>query len=99
VARIVRVQNGPHEQVGSDLAPSLVVVGCVGQVDDELGGSGRAHGKARAREVLEKLAEELGIPDLDRDGPQFASSIGRDRCVRKPFPGAFLLAASDRSPQ
>ena len=83
------MQNGPDEQVGCDLAPSLVVVRCVGQVDDELGGSGRAHREARAREVLEKLAEELGIPDLDGDGPQFASSIGRDRCVRKPSPGGF----------
>jgi hypothetical protein len=88
------VEDRPDEQVGSDLAPALIMVGGVGQVDYELRRADRARGEARAREVLEELAEELGIPDLDSDGPQFVPSIGPDRCVRKPFTGAFLLATT-----
>ena len=82
------MEDAPDQQVGSDLAPPLVVVGRVGQVDDDLRGSDRAHGEARAREVLEELAEELGFPDLDSDGPQFEPSIGRARRVHKPSNGA-----------
>src|SRR5687768_9146824 len=96
VARVLGVENRPDEQVRRDLAPSLLVVGRVGQVDDELRGADRARGEARAREVLAELAEELGVPDLDRDGPQFARSIGRASCVRKPCLGLFLLATPGR---
>lgn len=73
------MEHGPDEQVSGDLAPSLLVVGRVGQVDEDLGGSDRTRGKARAREVLDELAEELGLLDLDGDGPQFAFTIGRTR--------------------
>jgi hypothetical protein len=73
------MEHGPDEQVSGDLAPSLLVVGRVGQVDDDLGRSDGARGEARAREVLDELAEELGLLDLDGDGPQFASTIGRTR--------------------
>jgi hypothetical protein len=96
VARVLRVENRPDEQMRPDLAPSLLVVGRVGQVDDELRGADRARGEARAREVLAELAEELGVPDLDRDGPQFARSIGRASCVRKPCLRLFLLATPGR---
>jgi hypothetical protein len=68
------VEDGPDEQVRPDLAPALLVVGRVREIDDELPGADRVRGEARAREVLEELAEELGIPDLDSDGPQFAST-------------------------
>jgi hypothetical protein len=73
------VEDGPDEQVRPDLAPALLVVGRVREIDDELPGADRARGEARAREVLEELAEELGIPDLDSDGPQFVSTIGWTR--------------------
>jgi hypothetical protein len=96
VARVLRVEDRPDEQVRSDLAPPLLVVGRVGQVDDELRGPDRARGEARAREVLAELAEELGVPDLDRDGPQFPRSIGRASRVRKPSLGLFLLATPGR---
>jgi hypothetical protein len=88
------VENRPDEQVCFHFAPPLLVVRRVGQVDDELRGADRARGEARAREVLAELAEELGVPDLDRDGPQFARSIGRASCVRKPYLGLFLLTAT-----
>ena len=73
------MEHGPDEQVSGDLATSLLVVGRVGQVDDDLGRSDGARGEPRAREVLDELAEELGLLDLDGDGPQFASTIGRTR--------------------
>jgi len=79
VARILRVEDGPDEQVRTDLAPALLVVGRVREVDNELPGADRTRGEARARKMLEELAEELGIPDLDSDGPQFARTIGRIR--------------------
>ncbi|MGH3036582.1 MAG: hypothetical protein ACRDMU_05315 [Gaiellaceae bacterium] len=65
--------------MGADLALPLFVVRGVRQVDDDLVRSDRARGKTRAREVLDEFAEELGVPDLDRDGPQFARTIGRAR--------------------
>jgi hypothetical protein len=73
------VEDGPDEQVGADLALPLLVVRGVRQVDDDLVRSDRARGEARARKVLDELAEELGLPDLDRDGPQFSRTIGRAR--------------------
>lgn len=73
------MENGPDEEVGADLALALLVVRGVRQVDDDLVRPDRARGEARARKVLDELAEELGIPDLDRDGPQFARTIGRAR--------------------
>ena len=73
------MEDGPDEEVGAHLALPLLVVRGVRQVDADLGRTDRARGEARAREVLDELAEELGVPDLDRDGPQFARTIGHAR--------------------
>ena len=70
------MEDAPDEQMGRDLPARLLVVGGVRELDDQLRRPVRAHGEARAREMLVELAEELRIPDSDRNGPQSVFYIG-----------------------
>jgi hypothetical protein len=76
LARIVRVEDAPDEEMRRHLSSPLLVVRSVRELDHQLCRAERAHGEARAREVLVELAEELRIPDSDRDGPQCVCYIG-----------------------
>lgn len=64
------MEDAPDEQMRCDLSSPLLVVRSVRELDHQLRRTERAHGEARAREVLVELAEELRVPDSDRDGPQ-----------------------------
>lgn len=88
LARVVRVEDAPDDEMGAHLPPALLLVGRVAEADRDLVRAEREHGEARAREVLAELPEEPGIPDSNDDGPQCPLSIGRK--PRFVYPGRGL---------